>query len=243
MSEFKFPNNINKYPGSIHELTGRYQFFYKDNSMKMRTEFSFTPETKEAAKEECIKFRRKWGEITGNICNKYKDIGNGALEIDLGNGVFSIVDADDLEIVELYVWSVSTHGEKKYMTATVDCDKSGDKKGRRAYHQVLTEFKTVKFKNGNTLDNRKENMIGIPPEEVQRVAANEDCISHLTTKHGKYWELSGYMMNGKKINRRFSIDQFGDEIALKLALSTRDNAKLKSQLTPKLIKSSNDDTN
>lgn len=76
--------------------------------------------------------------------------------IPLGKGHFAIVDEPDLELLSGAPWSVMRDKHTNYAVRSV---KREDGKWRNEYmHRVLVRGDTVDHRNGNGLDNRRENL-------------------------------------------------------------------------------------
>lgn len=83
-----------------------------------------------------------------------------SVHVDLGHGEHAIVDRSDYGIIRHYKWSLKNSGGNKYAQAYVNGKVrlmhrmiAEDIAGR-----VLAENENVDWKNGNTLDNRRENL-------------------------------------------------------------------------------------
>jgi hypothetical protein len=87
-------------------------------------------------------------------------------KISLSRGKQAIVDNDDFEKLSKYNWYLNENAERTKVYAMRTRLKNDDKslKGTKVYmHRIVMNVKlshiSVKHKNGNTLDNRKENLI------------------------------------------------------------------------------------
>lgn len=82
--------------------------------------------------------------------------------IPLAQGLFTIVDADDFDILSQYKWQLKkpTKGRTTYYTFCVTPSKNGKRKSI-FMHRLLMDAKSgqlVDHINGNGLDNRKSNL-------------------------------------------------------------------------------------
>jgi hypothetical protein len=89
-------------------------------------------------------------------------------KIKLSRGKFALVDNDDYERLNEYKWYINENAEKTKLYAMRSRLKSEEKifTGTKVYmHRFILNIKdkatAIKHKNGNTLDNRKENLITI----------------------------------------------------------------------------------
>lgn len=87
-------------------------------------------------------------------------------KIPLSRGKHAIVDNDDFEKLSKYNWYLNENAERTKVYAMRTRLKTDDKslKGTKVYmHRYIMNVKlpniSIKHKNGNTLDNRKENLI------------------------------------------------------------------------------------
>ena len=86
-------------------------------------------------------------------------------KIKLSLGKSAIIDDDDFERVSQYKWYINENAEKTKLYAMRSKLKSeeGIVKGTKVYMhrfilQVVEKTAVIQHKNGNTLDNRKENL-------------------------------------------------------------------------------------
>jgi|JI9StandDraft_1071089.scaffolds.fasta_scaffold00263_15 hypothetical protein len=86
-------------------------------------------------------------------------------KIKLSRGKSAIIDDDDFERVSQYKWYINENAEKTKLYAMRSKLKSeeGIVKGTKVYMhrfilQVVEKTAVIQHKNGNTLDNRKENL-------------------------------------------------------------------------------------
>ena len=82
----------------------------------------------------------------------------------LTKGMIAIVDDDDWELLEQYQWYYSTHN-RAYTTTHISCKTENGKRTTKSRHIPMTHMilgitdsRIVDHKNGETLDNRKENL-------------------------------------------------------------------------------------
>lgn len=87
-------------------------------------------------------------------------------KIKLSRGKFALVDDADLEALSQYKWYINENAEKTKLYAMRSRLKEEEDtvKGTKVYmHRSLLGVKDkaimVKHKNGNTLDNRRENLV------------------------------------------------------------------------------------
>lgn len=76
-------------------------------------------------------------------------------EIPLQNGMFALVDDEDYERVNQYIWTVGTRDKDTKVYSQIDG------KNTKLSHYVLNNLKSnaiISFKNGNKLDCRKSNL-------------------------------------------------------------------------------------
>lgn len=84
-------------------------------------------------------------------------------KLPLSNGGFSLIDQEDLEKVSSYTWMVNYNGSNNIVETT--------KKPRQSLSRMIMDApndKLVDHINGNTLDNRKENLRLCSYEENSR---------------------------------------------------------------------------
>ena len=86
-------------------------------------------------------------------------------KIKLSRGKSAIIDDDDFERVSQYKWYINENAEKTKLYAMRSKLKSeeGIVKGTKVYMhrfilQVVEKSAVIQHKNGNTLDNRKDNL-------------------------------------------------------------------------------------
>ena len=86
-------------------------------------------------------------------------------KIKLSRGKTALIDDDDFERVSQYNWYINENAEKTKLYAMRSKLKSeeGTVKGTKVYMhrfilQVVEKSAVIQHKNGNTLDNRKENL-------------------------------------------------------------------------------------
>ncbi len=86
-------------------------------------------------------------------------------KIKLSRGKSAIIDDDDFERVSQYKWYINENAEKTKLYAMRSKLKSeeGIVKGTKVYMhrfilQVVEKTAVIQHKNGNTLDNRKDNL-------------------------------------------------------------------------------------
>ncbi|MCB1144852.1 MAG: hypothetical protein KDK54_21575 [Leptospiraceae bacterium] len=94
--------------------------------------------------------------------------------IKLSRGKFATVDNDDYERLMNYKWYINENAEKTKLYAMRSRLKEEEKtfSGTKVYmHRFIMNVKdkaiAIKHKNGNTLDNRKDNLILIK-RKIQR---------------------------------------------------------------------------
>lgn len=87
-------------------------------------------------------------------------------KIKLSRGKVAIIDDEDFERVSQFKWYINENAEKTKLYAMRSKLKSeeGTVKGTKVYMhrfilQVVEKSAVIKHKNGNTLDNRKDNLI------------------------------------------------------------------------------------
>ncbi len=87
-------------------------------------------------------------------------------KIKLSRGKTALIDDDDLERVSQFKWYINENAEKTKLYAMRSKLKSeeGIVKGTKVYMhrfilQVVEKSAVIQHKNGNTLDNRKENLV------------------------------------------------------------------------------------
>ena len=86
-------------------------------------------------------------------------------KIKLSRGKTALIDDDDFERVSQYNWYINENAEKTklYAMRSKLISEEGTVKGTKVYMhrfilQVVEKSAVIQHKNGNTLDNRKENL-------------------------------------------------------------------------------------
>lgn len=105
-----------------------------------------------------------------------------AIEVPLTNGKFAIVDDEDFEKVSVYKWRF----DGRYATTVIDKESQ-----RKVYmHRLITNAATgelIDHKNGDRLDNRKENL---RIASFRENAANCRLHAHNTTGYKGVYRFS-----------------------------------------------------
>jgi hypothetical protein len=235
-----YPSNLKKYPGSIIEYKSKYIFMVYKNSCKHKIhEIKFGEnKTKEKAKNEIIKYKKDWGIKNNLVKNKYY-VNDNELNIYLGKNIWFLADVNDLNFVDKYIWNVSRGKYIKYAITLSPKNERKDinKKEYKKFHNYITKSKDVNHKNSNTLDNRKNNLMLLNNITLNNNNLNNkikyklrkdntsghSCIYRGNYKDYEYWQVKGNDFHGKKINKKFSVNKFGEEKSKQMAIEYKIN--------------------
>lgn len=223
ITEIIYPKNIKKYGGTLM-CTKKKHYRCTFGSGKNRISKTFK------IKKNAIEYKKKKSnelKLTKNII--YKE--NENYEMLLSNGEKMKFDKDDMETIDKYIWihirdNLIKNKENEY------------------YHRKIMNVdknNMVIHINGNKLDNRKVNL-KIISKSLSSIL-NSSGISNKTGHIGIYREnkknrwIGYYYDNGKIIKKTYSINKYGDEYAMKLAINFRNGGtkRLKTYQTAKYI--------
>lgn len=129
--------------GKIERKSGYYVYTFSKNSQRV-------PFTDEASEKEALQVVRQYqiDESLRNPRNNRYRIVNGVVNLELADGTPVLVDASDLPIIFDHVF----YSHRGHVILRI-----GDKRVRLS--ELLTSTKDVLYRNGNTNDNRRSNLI------------------------------------------------------------------------------------
>lgn len=206
-----YPTNIKKYIGNINIKDNLY--IYK-NKYKEYVEFN--------TYDDAVKYKKQRSNILGLTKNLiYDKIDYYEVKfIVRQNDIYMKFDKEDLHNIDKYVWNI------KYIN-----DKYRIYSGNLLFSHLIMKCnpcKIVHHINGDTLDNRKSNLM-IISKSVNSILISNYNNANVGVNYNKYnneWR-SYYYSNNKRVYKYFSCSKYGYENAKKHAIEYREK-KIKS---------------
>lgn len=166
--------------------------------------------------------------------NMYRYIDEDTIEIQLTRGKIGYIDAEDIDLLDKYTWSIEECGRtqaRDELTRTLRMHRLIIEK----IHGPLETTKEVIHLNGNRADNRRGNL-----HITNRTGSNmRQKISTTNTTgikgvcyRSKYNAYQGrFKYKGKEKTKMFKIDVYGRDAAKRLATEWRDKQIRLSNIT------------
>lgn len=256
---------LGKPRGSLKELKTYYRITISPpNSKQMTKSFPFNG-NKQKAKKDAMKYMEDTSRDLGLTRNMIRYLDKDTIEVDADNDIKFITDAVNLDKVQQYPLNIKTKKEKDEDKLYVMYQ---DKKLRVQFTSLITNYKIVKYIDGNTLNLRLSNLceFGSISKDIIK---NEECNDQY-----KYFKIDDYNKlpknkwilgkpsgsifvrtdddkysanitddNGKQHTKTFSFKEYGDrKKAKKEAIKWKINTSYMLGFTKNLIRIIDDDT-
>jgi hypothetical protein len=160
--------------GCLSERKSGYLVTFK--AKKLNKFFSKNKYGENDALQLARKFQREISDNYSLTINKYrklKDEYGEYLEVHLKNNVYFVCDAEDQHFIDMYKWildkSSSNPGRKYVITVCKE------KNSKTRFTRVTTGFSHVFYKDCNTLNCRKHNLINVKPHKLHTSLTSEEC--------------------------------------------------------------------
>ena len=237
--KYYYPENLSKkYKGRIlPKVKGKVIFLvdikgYKYEKVFPLSDFNNNREDAiKAAEEE----KRRWNIENNLVINRYQIIDDYAL-VDLNKGHQMKMDLTDLKWLEKYNWKMQN--KFSYPTTFIPLRKRSSINSDIAFftfHEVVFGYRFVNHLNNDKLDYRRKNIKAV--SSIQRDWKLNYLLKNRKKKNNntsgfkgvfkvktgpyEYWQVRGTDYQGKNINKKFSILQFGEELAKEKAIEFR----------------------
>lgn len=221
-----YPDNIEKYSGTILEKDNFYQYLNKCNNNLIYENFYYKKyKTKNDCYDDALKYMKDYCKKKDMVLNKYIKKNNYLIVYLNIQDKFLLVDLEFEELINKYNWRLQNR-----ITYPITKDSSGN---FIPFHELAFHHKHVIHKNGNKLDNRYSNVELVNEKQLswnlkhKNRKKRNDNISGTTgvckTNVGKYeyWEVRGIDYQQNKIMKRFSVKKYGDLGAKSMAITYR----------------------
>lgn len=195
----EYPKSLKKYTGSIAIQKRRCAFgtCIVFGDVKIHKAFKTKDEAFSFIKSKNIELNLP----IRNIVKKYSD----HLEVQLRDGVWTKVSLEDLDFVEENIVGYNAS------TGRATCGKNTRLENVLMGHKP-DKKKFVSHKNGDVLDNRRENLVFVFGKSLEQrkslVKEDKGCLYYPSRK---LWVVKWTEMDGKCHKQEFKISEFGDE--------------------------------
>lgn len=214
-----YPTNFDKYYGSIFERNNRFEVKITKNNLNLTKSRTFG--SYDESYNFVINFNKRNPHLIKNLIEEYDDY----LRVHLTKNKYMICDKNDIDLIQKHFWyAVVRKDGLSYATTTI--------RGKSIkYHNVIMNHTpgelTVDHINRNSLDNRKQNLrLATAVEQAKNRnyfnKVNKTGMLGVEKEEGKYARYYAvWSANGKQCKKSFSINKYGEQAALQMAIECR----------------------